>query len=506
MVSSADATEGEHEGGASLGGQKRPRSNSLEAISNSGDIGEAFVRVWKLETSSNSNRPLASPTPPARPPPRKSRLPGNGWTRRPPPMTQISPDPIDTLRSAPAPETSHPPSVRNPTLSSEESTAVSNPPGSGPGTSRTAMDVDDLYASSVPALGSPFVERPPPSLSCEGAPSPGPAFVGGPRTSAAHWEPDSVSGSRPSLPVRADRGRTTPPNCDAPPNAHSFSPTFLPTPTGGFPVIHRAHPDSLTRNLHPQQIQDWENLRASTTVAIQVFAVGYPSLESARTITHGLQTALVDLTRCPAVEVAAPIAARDANGDPLFPLPTTYLAYNLTEEVASRLKKQVCWSLNSISFFAYDFSPVIPDFLFTLRGFTSRNIKSLEHVIKRTIFSPECRLFTASFAVDNPRFHGLSTDSIAELLMESLRLKVVERSHSDVLNVNVYCASPTTSDVLWCRWRDVLGAAEFTHSFIGVGTRVVYLACSGCHGADHDIGNCPFTTLLGWNSEHALRE
>ncbi|KAH9856396.1 hypothetical protein C2E23DRAFT_699855, partial [Lenzites betulinus] len=286
--------------------------------------------------------------------------------------------------------------------------------------------------------------------------------------------------------------------------ASSFRMIFLPTPIGGFPTIHRSEPRALTRNLHPQQLRDWEGRQSSTTVGVQVYGLGYPSSEAATAITAAIKASFVEITGCPTVEVAAPIAARDESGDTIFPLPTTYLAYNLTEKVATKLKKHTCWSTEALSFFAYDLLPVIPDLLFTLRGFTSQDPATLKDIVRRTMFSPKYRLFTASFAVDNPRFRDCPPEVIADVLAQSLKVQVARRSRSGEWIVNVYCASPTTSPDLWCIWRNVLGAAEYAHSFVRVGSRVANIVCSGCHGADHSVDDCPFEKLLGWNGEHAL--
>lgn len=230
----------------------------------------------------------------------------------------------------------------------------------------------------------------------------------------------------------------------------------------------------------------------------------YPSSETAKVITSGIRDALIAITKCHSVEVAAPIAAKDAHGDPLIPLPTVYFAYNLTEYAATRLKTQVSWSTDTISFFAYDLSPTIPTLLFTLCGFTTQDPQRIEDTVRRTIFSRDYRLFTASFARDHPRFHGHSTDAVSEVLMQSLKVTVSQCVDSGIVAVNVYCTPPTTSPELWCLWRNTLGAAEYVHSFVGEGTRVD-LTCAGCHGAGHSAGDCPFSRLLGWNTEHALR-
>ncbi|KAI0323374.1 hypothetical protein GY45DRAFT_1264669 [Cubamyces sp. BRFM 1775] len=285
-----------------------------------------------------------------------------------------------------------------------------------------------------------------------------------------------------------------------------FSPIFLPPPLEGFPPVHRSDPMALTRNIHPGQLQDWLNNTQSTCAALQIYGVGYPSVDRAEAITSGLRAALVAITGCYAVEVAAPIAARDEHDELLFPLPATYFAYGLTEEAATRLKAQICWSTSAISFFAYDLAPVIPNFLFTLHGFTKGDEKALEETVRRTFLVTRFCRFTASFAVNNPRFRGYSTDRIIETLMRTLEVKVVRVPGTTLQAVNVHCASPTTSPELWCLWRDALGAAQYVHSLCREGFPKRGLTCSGCHGNDHVRKGCPFAMLLGWNSSHELQE
>lgn len=214
---------------------------------------------------------------------------------------------------------------------------------------------------SVIALGSPFVQRPP----CGQEDATGPAFNAA-RADAVPLSPDVASlraNTAPLLPhVATAHGDADSPRVDAvppcaeaglppmPPDGPSaacatpriprpylFSPVYLPTPIGGFPPVHRSDPQSLTLNLHPKLLEDWLRCRPSTSAGVQVYGVGYPSSENAKIITDGIRAALIAITRCHAIEVAAPIAAVDDHGAPLLPLPTTYLAYNIPEDIAARL-------------------------------------------------------------------------------------------------------------------------------------------------------------------------
>ncbi|KAJ8461945.1 hypothetical protein ONZ51_g11216 [Trametes cubensis] len=286
----------------------------------------------------------------------------------------------------------------------------------------------------------------------------------------------------------------------------SFSPIYLPLPLDGFPLIHHSDPFFLTRNLHPDQHRDWLNHRQSTSAALQIHGMGYPTVGRAQFITNGLRSALVAITGCRTVEVAAPIVGRDEQDRLHFPLPATYFAYNLTEAAASKLKAQICWSTDSISFFAYNFAPRIPEFLFTLRGFTKRDKLALMAIVQQTFLSTKYRMFTASLAVDNPRFRGCSTEGIIDTLLRSLEVKVVSGTDSEPLAVNVHCASPTTSPELWCLWRDILGAAQYRDSFCRQGFHRGDLVCTGCHGRDHERDGCPFSKLLGWKDSHLFQE
>lgn len=372
-------------------------------------------------------------------------------------------------------------SSTDPTLLSQS--YVSCEDGSGPLSENGAPVAAESPA--VPPLGSPFVER---------RDTPGHTSSANP----VHAAPPRAA----SPPARPQADRASPPNVHI---SHPLAPIYLPTPIGGFPVVHRSDPRSLTRNLDAKQLADWMDHPRSTSIAVQVYGLEYPTLETQKATTDGIRDALVAITRCRTIEVASPIAAKDDLGEPLLPLPSTYFAYNMWADVAARLKGQVCWSTTAISFFAYDLDPTIPAHLFTLRGFTRRDPKVIEDIVRRTMFSPAYTLFTASFASGTPLFHGLSPEAISEILGQSLKVTVAESTPSRTLNVNVYCKAPTTTPELWTLWRDTLGAAEYGHSFVGVGSRVED-ACTGCHGADHGVSDCPFGRLLGWNAEHMLRE
>ncbi|KAJ3011303.1 hypothetical protein NUW54_g2218 [Trametes sanguinea] len=326
-------------------------------------------------------------------------------------------------------------------------------------------------------------------------------------------DPSPVPSAQESHPLasgqaeqQGQRPQTHPSDRASPVVSAGFSLIYLPTPVGGFPRVHRSDPESLTQNIHPQQLEDWLGHRQSTCVAIQVYGVGYPSSEAAKVVTDGIKDALVSLTKCATVEVSAPIAARDKRGDLTYPLSATYFAYNITEAAATELKKRVCWSTDALSFFAYDLSPAIPEFLFSLRGFTIDDPKVLAELVRKTLLSPHYRRFTISFALENPRFRGHTHDSIIDTIAQSLQVTVNRDPHSGSVVVNIYCTSPTTSPSLWRIWRRILASADYTNSFCCVGSQTRVLACSGCHGGDHSRSDCPFAAVLGWNGEHALQE
>ncbi|KAI0644442.1 hypothetical protein C8Q79DRAFT_913190 [Trametes meyenii] len=282
-------------------------------------------------------------------------------------------------------------------------------------------------------------------------------------------------------------------------NVLEFAPIYLPRPMGRFPAVHQASPTALTSGLDPIQLRDWLSQPTSTSAAIQISGIDYPTHEEATLVVNRLQSALIDLTGCKAIEVAAPIAARRSDSDLAHPLPSVFLAHNMSESATKRLKKQSSWSLKTIAFFVYDLRPLIPEFLFPLYGFTNQGVRELETIIKQTLSQPDYRNFTLSLALDNPEFLGQRPDDIFDSLMRSIRVKVVEFVPLGTPIVNVYGKSPTTSPQLWCLWRDVLGDAEYRSSFARVGCRRLgYTSCARCHGADHVLTGCPYGRVLGW--------
>ncbi|KAI0642147.1 hypothetical protein C8Q79DRAFT_918510 [Trametes meyenii] len=279
-----------------------------------------------------------------------------------------------------------------------------------------------------------------------------------------------------------------------------FAPIALPAPLGGFPVVHKANPAALTRHIDPMQLRDWLSRPTATSAAIQISGVDYPSHEEAKTVIDHLRSALVELTGCRTVEVSAPIAAHRYDGGLMHPLPSTFFAHNISEWATRKLKRQISWSTKAIAFFVYDLRPSIPELLFPLHGFTHRDSRELETVVKQTLRQPEYRNFTLSLALDNPEFTGQRPDKVFDVLMCSIQVRVIDLLPSGTLVANVYGKSPTTSPQLWCVWRDVLGDVEYRSSFAHVGRRRLgELSCAGCHGADHLLTCCPYEKILGWH-------
>ncbi|KAI0349681.1 hypothetical protein OH77DRAFT_1431807 [Trametes cingulata] len=311
---------------------------------------------------------------------------------------------------------------------------------------------------------------------------------------------DSANLSRVEV-VSAEEGRESSSACDlsSTPAPGEVEPAFLPTPIRGFPVVHKAFPSALTRNIDPRQLQDWLSYPSSTSSAIQVYDATCPTREEAYVLMAKIRGVLAKFTGCSAVKVSSPIGVRDFDGQLSYPSPSTFFICKLSEPVATRLKEQVCWSTKTLAFFAYDLRPSIPQFLFGLQGFTRADAQQLESIVKQAMMQPKYRDLTLSFAVGNSDFSGLSRDVIFDTLLRSVHVKVT-KSSSGALVANVYGRSPTKSAEQWCLWRNALSEVEYYDSFIQIGTSISSRECSGCHGADHIRMHCPFfKEVLGWH-------
>ncbi|KAI0366122.1 hypothetical protein BV20DRAFT_982125 [Pilatotrama ljubarskyi] len=273
----------------------------------------------------------------------------------------------------------------------------------------------------------------------------------------------------------------------------------LPRPLGGFPRVQMSDPTSLTKDIDPLQLRAWQELPPSTSAIIHVY--GYNPREASPFVGTLLRAMIRKATSSFTAEIAAPIKSAELSFEAAktHSLPASYLLYNVNSDAMKKLKAQACWSFDDLSFFVYDLTPTIPDFLFTLEGFLHCDACLVKGVVKAAI--DRYREFTISLALANPELKGKTADEIAKFVMDSVRVSILQPSTDGPLFTNVYSKSPTKSPRLWTLWRDALASAEYRSSFVGVGRRSTVWKCSGCQGADHPRSHCPFAKIPGWTRE-----
>lgn len=288
-----------------------------------------------------------------------------------------------------------------------------------------------------------------------------------------------------------------PPACPSISGARRVVPAFLPD----FPTVHRAKPDDLTANIDPEQRMVWLHQPPSTSAAVQVYGVRDLSPDEVVIVVAVLKRAISSVTGCATVEVSVPIAARNSGEDKAHSMPSSFLAFNLTTTAAAMLKKRVCWVTNECAFFAYNLSPSIPTYLFSMQGFTHKYPDKIRESVLAVVLSSPYRDISLALAQSNEKYRGYSSDAIMTSLTSSIKVSILHLSMIGPVIANIYCDSPTENPELWCVWRDAFLNAEYGGGLYGRGSpmAITVAQCSGCHGADHPREVCPFSRFLGWH-------
>ncbi|KAN0105477.1 hypothetical protein V8E52_011003, partial [Russula decolorans] len=97
-------------------------------------------------------------------------------------------------------------------------------------------------------------------------------------------------------------------------------------------------------------------------------------------ISERLLTAAAEITQADHVGISTPIPSEEAttNGN----VPTSFLIYNLSNDEISTLSQQGVWSSPAITFRVAKLHPPRPDFLFTIKGFKTRDDASILSMVQ----------------------------------------------------------------------------------------------------------------------------
>jgi hypothetical protein len=209
-----------------------------------------------------------------------------------------------------------------------------------------------------------------------------------------------------------------------------------------------------------------------------------------------------EITNSLEVEVSAPKPCAEAIKEGRSP--TIFLIYNLSDDQMKFLLQRGVWSSQTITFHALPFSPPCPNFLFSIRGFTTHAVETIIPIIQQVWDDNETRDFISLLTQATPEEMRGEIETAICLFLDSMwiqRLDTKRAGETLIPRFNVYADSSGISlDEVWVRLRQFLTARTYHSTMQGRGIfEASPYHCGVCHGVDHPRGLCPLPDTPGWN-------
>ncbi|KAI9463395.1 hypothetical protein F5148DRAFT_1150290 [Russula earlei] len=265
-----------------------------------------------------------------------------------------------------------------------------------------------------------------------------------------------------------------------------------------FPTVHEAHPAAALDNIDVQRAVDWVQRPGGKLLAIP-FDNEAQNINAHHMIKSKIFTAATEITKADNIGISGPTPSKDARRSP-----TSFLIYNLTEAQRDTLLQHGVWSSSDITFRVTSLYPPCPDFLFTIRGFTTHIIEEVQITVLEVWTDNVTRDFIHNTINSFEPPDRPDVASSIQQFLNAVRISYLELKSSGgnlSPHFNVYSSGHLIAqDDLWFTLRDFLASRTYTTSLQGDGDNVTTpFHCGVCHGVDHPRGLCPFPGIKGWN-------
>ncbi|KAF8494743.1 hypothetical protein F5888DRAFT_1636030 [Russula emetica] len=243
------------------------------------------------------------------------------------------------------------------------------------------------------------------------------------------------------------------------------------------PTVHDAHPTAPFDHINIDLITEWENYPGGKLLALP-FDTDVQDANQHNEIKDKIFTAIAEIAQ--------------------------------SKPQCDLLLKRKVWSSSAITFRITQLNPPCPDFLFTIKGFSTLITEDILDLV-RTVWESEnitsvMNTISETFP-DDARTEVINSinDFLASVQVKYLDYKTI----GDILqpHFNVYATgSIIKSDNIWLYLRDYLADCTYATSMQGQGfTNTAPFHCTLCHGVDHPRGLCPFPDITGWNGPKKQR-
>jgi hypothetical protein len=264
------------------------------------------------------------------------------------------------------------------------------------------------------------------------------------------------------------------------------------------PEIHYSHPTAAFDNIDIDQVCSWENLPGVKLLA-HPFGHEVRTPELQPDIKMKVFSAIVEITQSNKIGFYAP-----KRGASPRETPTVFLIYNLTEPQRQILLNREVWSSKAITFRVTTMEPVRPDYLFSIRGFTTKSEDEVKEAVRHVWSGKIPQNLLTALRQNLPEALHHKTEMILQNVTDTLRIKRLDTKNpgdASAPTFNIYIqANIIHDDGLWYLLRNHYAAQEYALPFQQPGhTSANLFHCTICHNIDHPRGLCTFPKVEGWN-------
>jgi len=270
---------------------------------------------------------------------------------------------------------------------------------------------------------------------------------------------------------------------------------------GNMPKVHVADSTATLNFIDIDLVIEWENYDRGKLIAIP-FSIEADKIENHVTIGEHLLTAATEITQAENLGISTPTPSDDATR--YGHIPTSFLIYNLSDDNINTLMQRGIWSSQAITFRVTELHPPRPDFLFTIRGLTTRDDDSILDMVKiaweGNTIQNIIEDIVKSFDED---CQTIIRTNIHQFLcsIQVKRLDFKTKGKVEAPRFNIYADGQfILDDNDWFHLRESLANLPYASPMQGRATTELSPAtCSICHGVDHPTGMCDFQKMDDWN-------
>ncbi|KAI9062430.1 hypothetical protein FKP32DRAFT_1677372 [Trametes sanguinea] len=276
-----------------------------------------------------------------------------------------------------------------------------------------------------------------------------------------------------------------------------------PPPKGGYPRKHLKSPRDLIRLIPQAAVDLWLAQDEEMRIMLEVYGEGEMTHERAQELSESMSNTVTAITNergtfvltAPSLLGRGVKVRRDTSA--------VWMMTGLSARGTSLVLAQGMWSTPDGTFFVHKLHVEMPEYIFSLVGFTHCVGNTIEEGFKAH-FRAGGRIFTSivNLVNEDPARRAYS-HQIAMDIEKTVRIDVVQYPSVDGVRpgrivANVYCAPPVNNAERWESWRDSFLTKKFTCDYHSECEAILLKRCEGCHGGDHETAVCPYPRIEGF--------